>query len=71
MTATNMYTFQKTDETFTAQWQEDRYTITYNLQGGTVSQANPTSYTYNTPTFTLNNPTRTGLSVPWDGRAQI
>lgn len=66
--ATNMYTFQKTDETFTAQWQEDRYTITYNLQGGTVSQANPTSYTYNTPTFTLNNPTRTGyLFLGWTG----
>ena len=33
------------------------YTITYNLNGGTVSEPNPETYTRGTRTFTLNNPT--------------
>jgi uncharacterized repeat protein (TIGR02543 family) len=32
----------------------------YTLDGGTVATANPTTYTFETPTFTLNNPTKTG-----------
>ena len=36
------------------------YPITYDLDGGTVATANPASYTYETPTFTLNNPTKEG-----------
>lgn len=36
------------------------YSITYNLNGGTVSTPNPTSYDYATETFTLNNPTKYG-----------
>lgn len=36
------------------------YSITYNLNGGTVSTPNPTSYDYKTETFTLNNPTKHG-----------
>ena len=35
------------------------YTITYNLNDGSVATANPTSYTYETATFTLNNPAKT------------
>ena len=35
------------------------YTITYNLDDGSVATANPTSYTYETATFTLNNPAKT------------
>ena len=44
------------------------YTITYNLDGGTVS-GNPTSYNpLNTSNFTLNNPTKTGYSFTgWTG----
>ena len=34
------------------------YTISYDLDGGSAS--NPTSYTWETATFTLNNPTRLG-----------
>ncbi len=47
---------------FIANWEEasGNYTITYNLDGGTVSSENPTSYNINTPTFTLNNPTQDG-----------
>ncbi|MBO4601042.1 MAG: InlB B-repeat-containing protein [Bacilli bacterium] len=36
------------------------YTITYDLNGGTLGTANPSSYTPNTPTITLNNPTKSG-----------
>lgn len=53
---------------FIANWEEanGNYTITYNLDGGTVSNANPTSYNVNTPTFTLNNPTKEGkLFLGW------
>lgn len=44
------------------------YTITYNLGSGTVSPANPASYTYFTNSFTLNNPTKTGYTFRgWAG----
>ncbi|MBR1901452.1 MAG: leucine-rich repeat protein [Bacteroidaceae bacterium] len=36
------------------------YTITYNLDEGSVATANPTSYTYETDAITLTNPTRFG-----------
>ena len=43
------------------------YTISYNLNGGSVS-GNPTSYTANTATFTLKNPTRSGyMFTGWTG----
>jgi len=44
------------------------YTITYDLAGGTVSTANPTSYNIETAAFTLNNPTREHyLFAGWTG----
>lgn len=44
------------------------YTITYNLNGGTLSTANATTYTYETKTFTLNNPTKDGYTFAgWVG----
>ena len=36
------------------------YSISYDLAGGSVATDNPTTYTYETATFTLNNPTRLG-----------
>lgn len=46
---------------------DTRYTITYNLSGGKVS-GNPTSYTKNTSSFTLNNPTKDGYTFKgWTG----
>ena len=36
------------------------YSITYNLNGGSVGTANPTSYNADSNTITLNNPTKTG-----------
>ncbi|MDY6367679.1 MAG: DUF4886 domain-containing protein, partial [Clostridia bacterium] len=44
------------------------YTITYDLDGGTVSSGNRTEYTIDTEDFTLNNPTRTNYTfVGWSG----
>ena len=42
-----------------AVWQINTYTITYNLNGGSLEQdkTNPTTYNINTETITLNNPT--------------
>ena len=43
------------------------YTITYNLNNGSVS-GNPTSYNIETNTFTLKNPTRSGYTFTgWTG----
>ena len=45
------------------------YTITYDLDGGTVATANPTTYTSNTDTITLNNPTKAGYNfVGWSSK---
>lgn len=42
-------------------WAADEYNIIYNLNGGTLNgKTNPDTYNIETPTFTLNNPTRTG-----------
>lgn len=42
-------------------WTADEYNIIYNLNGGTLNgKTNPDTYNIETPTFTLNNPTRTG-----------
>ncbi len=44
------------------------YTITYDLDGGSVSPANPTSYTVETEAFTLKAPTRAGYVFEgWTG----
>ena len=51
-----------------AKWNIANYTIAYDLDGGSVSEANPTSYTMETETFTLNNPTREGyIFLGWTG----
>ncbi len=67
-TGTSIAAGQYGNVTFTAQWTLDSYTISYNLDGGSVSLANPTSYTIDTATFTLNNPTKTGYTFSgWTG----
>jgi len=56
------------NRTYTATWEAVSYTIEYNLDGGSVATANPTSYTIETSTFTLNNPTRDGYNfLGWTG----
>jgi len=62
----NIYTFDNTDDTLTANYDINTYNITYNLAGGTAS--NETSYTVETPSFTLNQPTRDGYVFEgWTG----
>ena len=44
------------------------YSISYDLDGGTVATANPTSYTYTTGKINLNNPSRLGYRFDgWTG----
>ena len=53
--------------TITAQWTVNQYTITYDLAGGTA-EGNPDTYTVETETFTLKNPTRPGyIFSGWSG----
>ena len=59
-TAANINPSNTLSVTMTAQWEPTQYSITYNLDGGSVATANPTSYTIETNTFTLNNPTKNG-----------
>ena len=50
-----------------AKWEINQYTITYDLAGGTADD-NPTGYTVETETFTLNTPTRPGYTFTgWSG----
>ena len=56
------------DRSYTATWTPTTYNITYDLDGGSVASANPTTYNIETLTFTLNNPTRTGyIFNGWTG----
>lgn len=56
------------NRTYTATWTITTYNIAYDLAGGTVATANPTSYTVETDGFTLNNPTRSGYDFRgWQG----
>ena len=56
------------DHKIYANWTVIPYTISYELNGGTVSPANPTTYNIETSTFTLNNPTKDGyVFIGWTG----
>ena len=56
------------NSTLYAKWNLNTYTISYDLAGGAVASANPASYTVETATFTLNNPTREGfVFAGWTG----
>lgn len=55
------------NKSYTANWTPINYTITYNLDGGTIS-GQKTSYTIETATFTLPQPTKKGCTfVGWTG----
>ena len=54
--------------TLYAKWNAINYNITYDLDGGSVATANPTTYNVETPTFTLNNPIKPGYTFDgWTG----
>ena len=56
------------DRAYTATWTSVTYTITYNLDGGSVGGANKTSYNIETTTFNLANPTKVGYTFAgWTG----
>lgn len=58
------------NKTFTARYKPSTYTITYDLNGGTLAEGvtNPTSYNYESASFTLNNPTKDGVTFKgWTG----
>ena len=56
------------NSTLYAKWNLNTYTISYDLAGGAIASPNPTSYTVETATFTLNNPTRDGfVFAGWTG----
>jgi uncharacterized repeat protein (TIGR02543 family) len=70
---TASYTITKmpaTDITIYAKWTAKEYSISYDLAGGSVtpSNANPATYTYETLTFNLVNPTKVGYTFKgWSG----
>lgn len=54
--------------TLFALWIPTKYKITYNLNGGSISNTNKTEYTIESETFTLTNPTRPGYMFNgWTG----
>ena len=56
------------DKTYTANWTLISYKLTYTLNGGTVSPANPKNFNVETATFTLNNPTKANYDfLGWTG----
>ena len=65
----NPYTFAVNgDVTLTAQFDAINYNLSYELAGGAVATANPTSYTIESEAITLNNPTKTGYDFAgWTG----
>jgi uncharacterized repeat protein (TIGR02543 family) len=53
---------------FKAQWEIINYEISYALDNGSVTSANPTVFNYETETFTINNPSKTGYTFTgWSG----
>ena len=56
------------EQTLYAKWTATSYSITCNLDGGSLAVANPTSYTIESNAITLNNPTKTGYDFAgWTG----
>lgn len=54
---------------YTAQWENAEYSITYNLNGGSINgKDNPSGYNYDTEDFTLTAPVREGYTfLGWIG----
>ena len=54
--------------TLYGKWNIINYSINYNLNGGSISGTNPTTYNVTTNTFTLKNPSRKGYDFTgWTG----
>ena len=56
------------EKTYEAHFTPIDYSITYNLNGGSVSEDNPITYNIESSPITLNNPTKTGYDfIGWTG----
>ena len=56
------------NRSYIATYTPEIYTITYNLSGGTLSEANPVEYTIESESFTLNSPSKEGYTFAgWTG----
>ena len=58
-------------KTFVASWEEDTYSIDYELAGGTNAKDNPSQYKITSADIELEEPTRTGYTFTgwtWDGQ---
>ena len=54
------------NKNYKANYTTSSYVISYNLDGGTVAQANPTGYDTASESFTLTNPTKAGYNfIGW------
>lgn len=63
----NTFTMGDADATITAKYTPIDYTISYDLQGGSISNQ-PTSYNINTDTFSIPQPTKKGYTfIGWTG----
>ena len=64
----NLATVQDAVVNLYALWTQNLYTITYDLNGGSVATPNPTTYTDLSRDITLANPTREGYGfIGWTG----
>jgi uncharacterized repeat protein (TIGR02543 family) len=64
----NLTTTNGETVTLYAIWTTNTYTITYDLNGGSLAKPNPATYNIETATITLNNPTREGYTFTgWTG----
>lgn len=64
----NVYPNELTITTLYAKWSLITYQISYNLNGGEVTSSNSETYNIQSPSFTLNNPSKTGYIFDgWTG----
>ena len=66
-TSVNILSGSTGDKTYIAHWTKDTYTITYNLNGGTLQYSNPSTYNVE-DRITLNEPEKLGYTfIGWTG----
>ena len=65
----NVTIYQQTgDKSYSAVYSKITYNIAYDLNGGSLTTSNPTTYDVETNTFTLNNPSKEGYKFTgWTG----
>ena len=67
-TEVTIATGSKENKEYTANWEIINYSISYDLDGGTVATTNPSEYTVTSDNITLNNPTKNGYEFAgWTG----